>query len=616
MDDSVLKASGGPQDGTASPLPMGKRVAALRAVLADDGLDGFILPRADAHQVEALPANAERLAWLTGFTGSMGIAAVLADTAALFVDGRYTLQARSQVDGDTFEMHHVSESPLGAWLTKNLPDGGRIGYDPWLHSAAWVARMREQLGQKDVELAPMAANPIDGLWLDRPPPPSAPALPHDERYAGRSASTKRAEIADDLRSRNIDAAALTSPESIAWLFNIRGDDVPNTPLALSFAVLHSDGTADLFIDQRKVLPETRAHLGNSVRLAPYEGFAAELEELAGSGKTVLLDPATMPEAAISAVTNAGGEPRRGADPCILPRALKNEGEIGGARAAHARDAVAMVRFLHWLDESAGGGAVDELAAEQKLAAFRSEGELHRGPSFDTISGAGPNGAIVHYRVSPETNRVLEQGSFYLVDSGAQYLDGTTDITRTIAIGPISAEMRRHFTLVLKGHIALSEARFPAGTTGSQIDCLARAPLWGAGLDFDHGTGHGIGSYLSVHEGPHRISKIANNVALQPGMILSNEPGYYREGAYGIRIENLLLVDPGGPIEGGERDMQRFEVLTLVPYDRRAIEPGMLTARERAFVDAYHARVFEAVSPLLEDRDREWLAGATAPLDAG
>ena len=616
MDKQTQNTKAPADNAPGGKAELTSRLTALRDALAAEGLDGFILPRADAHLVEALPANAERLAWLTGFTGSTGMAAVLKETAALFVDGRYTLQARDQTPVDLFEQHHVTDSPLTGWLVTKLPDGGRVGFDPWLHTAAAIERMRARLDPKGVELVPLADNPIDGLWRDRPAPPNAPAEPHEERYAGKSAPTKRAEIADDLRSQSVDAVVLTSPESIAWLLNIRGGDVPHTPLTLSFALLHGDGTADLFVDAGKVPPKTRAHLGNSVRLAPYETFAAALKAYAAGGKTVLADPQTMPEAAFAAIAEAGGTLRRGADPCILPRAVKNETEIAGARAAHGRDAVAVARFLHWLDGAASrDGAVDEIGAAEKLAAFRAEGADHRGPSFDTISGAGPNGAIVHYRVSPETNRPLERGSFYLVDSGAQYLDGTTDITRTVAIGPVDAAMRRHFTLVLKGHIALARLRFPAGTTGSQVDCLARAPLWRAGLDFDHGTGHGIGSYLSVHEGPQRISKVPNKVALHAGMILSDEPGYYREGAYGIRIENLLLVTPPEEIEGGDRPMHAFETLTLAPIDRRAIEPGLLSPEEREWVDAYHRRVREAVSPHLEAPARQWLEAATAPLNA-
>lgn len=596
-----------------SDTVVGERLAALRDWLKSEGLDGFIVPRADPHRVESLPANAERLAWLTGFTGSAGMVVVLADSAALFVDGRYTLQARDQVDPALFAVRHVTEQPWTAWIEEELPKGGRIGFDPWLHTSERTDHVSKKLEPLGISQVPLTLNPIDKLWEDRPASPIAPVVPHDEVFAGQSTSAKRADIGEGLKAASVDVAVLTSSESIAWLFNIRGGDVPNTPLALSFALVHADGTADLFVDDQKLSAETRAHLGNAVRLAPYQDFSKVLEEVAAAGKSILADPETAPAAVTDIIARAGGKFHKGQDPCILPRAIKNPAEISGARNAHARDAVAVARFLHWLDHTAPSGTVDEIAAEQKLTALRAEGEHYREPSFDTISGAGPNGAIVHYRVSEQTNRPLEPGSFYLVDSGAQYLDGTTDITRTIAIGPVSAEMRRHFTLVLKGHIALSTARFPVGTTGSQLDTLARMPLWQAGLDYDHGTGHGVGSYLSVHEGPQRISKQPSKVALKPGMILSNEPGFYREGAYGIRIENLVLVTEAEPIDRGERPMLGFEVLTFAPIDKRAIDPDLLTAAEIAWLDDYHLSVRQRVEPNVEGDVRAWLISATNPL---
>ncbi len=613
MADKQTNAPAAPEGDGPSRAEIAERLAALRAWMKSEGLDGLIVSRADPHRVESLPANAERLAWLTGFTGSAGMVSVLAESAALFVDGRYTLQARDQMDLSLFDVRHVTEEPWTAWVEEQLPQGGRIGFDPWLHTAARVQRISKEMAPHGFMSVPLASNPIDHLWQDRPPAPVAPIVPHDEVFAGQSSASKRAEIGEDLRAQSVDAAVVTSTESIAWLFNIRGGDVPNTPLALSFALLHADGTADLFVDDQKLSAETRAHLGNAIRTAPYDGFASALESLAAKGTTLLADLSTVPAAVADIIERAGGKLKNGHDPCIHPRAIKNRAEIDGTRNAHARDAVAVAKFLHWLDQAAPTGTVDEIAAERKLTAFRAEGQHYREPSFDTISGAGPNGAIVHYRVTEQTNRKLEPGSFYLVDSGAQYLDGTTDVTRTIAVGPVSAEMRRHFTLVLKGHIALSTARFPVGTTGSQLDTLARMPLWQAGLDYDHGTGHGVGSYLSVHEGPQRISKLPSRVALKPGMILSNEPGFYREGAYGIRIENLVLVTEAEPVDGGERPMLGFEVLTFAPIDKRAIEAELLTPAEIAWLDDYHSSVRQRVEQLVEGDVREWLIDVTNPL---
>ena len=586
------------------------RLGALRARLDEAGLDGFVVPHADAHQNEFLPPDAERLAWLTGFTGSAGTAVVLRDRAAIFVDGRYTLQVRDQTDGELYEFRHLIEEPVEGWLTEHLPAGARLGYDPWLHTKSQAERLARATERVGAELVPVAANPLDAIWRDRPPAPCAPVVPHEGRFAGRDSTDKRTEIAETLKGGSADAVVLTQPDSIAWLLNIRGADVDHTPLPLSFAILHADASVDWFVATEKLSDELAPHLGDHVRVHVPEAFAGALEGLAGRRVLVSADTA----AAWVFDRLADAEVLRGSDPVTLPKAIKNEAELEGTRVAHLRDALALARFLHWLDCTAPGGGVDEMSAAAKLEEFRRTGEHFRDTSFDTISGAGPNGAIVHYRVTPGTNRALGDGELYLVDSGAQYLDGTTDVTRTIAIGTPTDEMRDRFTRVLKGHIALAALRFPAGTTGAQIDAFARAALWQAGIDYDHGTGHGVGSYLGVHEGPQRISKAGGSVALAPGMIVSNEPGYYRAGEFGIRIENLVAVSPAEEIIGGERPMLGFETLTLAPIDRCLIDTVLLDRAEREWLDAYHARVASEVGPLLDGDVRDWLAAATAPLD--
>ncbi len=585
------------------------RLGALRARLDEAGLDGFVVPHADAHQNEFLPPDAERLAWLTGFTGSAGTAVVLRERAAIFVDGRYTLQVRDQADGDLYEFRHLIEEPVAGWLTEHLPAGARLGYDPWLHTKSQAERLARATERVGAELVPVAANPLDAIWTDRPPAPCAPVVPHEGRFAGRDSADKRTEIAETLKAGGADAVVLTQPDSIAWLLNIRGADVDHTPLPLSFAILHADASVDWFVATEKLSEGLPAHLGDHVRVHVPEAFAGALEGLVGRRVLVSADTA----AAWVFDQLADAKVLRGDDPVTRPKAIKNATELGGARVAHLRDALALARFLHWLDCTAPGGGVDEMSAAAKLEDFRRTGEHFRDTSFDTISGAGPNGAIVHYRVTPWTNRTLGDGELYLVDSGAQYLDGTTDVTRTIAIGTPTDEMRDRFTRVLKGHIALAALRFPAGTTGAQIDAFARAALWQAGIDYDHGTGHGVGSYLGVHEGPQRISKAGGSVALAPGMIVSNEPGYYRAGEYGIRIENLVAVLPAEDIVGGERPMLGFETLTLAPIDRRLIDTVLLDRAEREWLDAYHARVASEVGPLLDGDVRDWLMAATAPL---
>ena len=594
------------------PAPAG-RLAALRAVLKADGLDGMMVPRADAHQGEFVARQSERLAWLTGFTGSAGLAVILADRAALFVDGRYTLQARQQVDTNLIVPVHLADQPVEAWLAENLARDIRLGFDPWLHTPRQIDRMERVALDKGASLVPVERNPVDQVWSDRPPAPLGPVVPHDLAYAGQSSADKRALIARQLSARGEAAAVLTQPDSIAWLYNLRGQDVPHSPLALSFAVLRDDGGAELFMDPRKVTYRARQSLDPDVRLNPPDAFGPALDNL--SGRRVRIDPASAAVWVFRRLEAAGAEISKGDDPCQLPKACKNPTEVAGTRQAHIRDGMALTRFLAWLDLAAPE-TVTELEAAGRLEAFRREDGLIRDLSFETISGAGPHGAVVHYRATPETDRVLDRDSLFLVDSGAQYPDGTTDVTRTVAIGTPSAEMRDRFTRVLKGHIALARARFPKGTTGSHLDVLARQYLWQAGLDYDHGTGHGVGSYLGVHEGPQRISKMPNAIALEAGMIVSNEPGYYKEGSYGIRIENLVVVTPLEAAGEGARELLGFETLTLAPIDRRLIEPSQMTGEEIAWMDAYHARVRETLAPLIADRaTRDWLAGATAPLDA-
>ena len=592
-------------------LPRSERLARLRTGLAARHLDGFIVPRADEHQGEYVPPRGQRLAWLTGFTGSAGLAIVLRDRAALFVDGRYTLQAAAQVDTDSFEIHHLIEDPPAQWITSVLRKGDVLAYDPWLHTPHEIERFRGAAEKAGASLRGVAENPLDRVWAGQPVAPIAPVVPHPELFAGESAASKRTRLGRALQENGVAAVVLTMPESIAWLLNIRGGDVPHTPLPLSFAVLRQDGSVTLFIDRRKLAPGIERHLGNAVTVIPPEQLGPSLDELAAQGGTVQADPATTASWVFDRLAAAGAKIHRAADPCLLLKASKNATEIDGTRGAHRRDGAALTRFLAWLASEAPKGELREIAASDKLEALRREGEHFRDLSFPTISGAGSNGAIVHYRAMPETEKRLEPGTLYLLDSGAQYLDGTTDVTRTVAIGEPSAEMRDRFTRVLKGHIALALARFPKGTTGTQLDGFARRALWQIGLDYDHGTGHGVGSYLGVHEGPQRISKAPNSQALLPGMIVSNEPGYYKTGAYGIRIENLVLVQPADG--AAQREMLGFETLTLAPIDRNLIEPSLLDEEEIDWLDAYHARVRETLTPLVDPDTAHWLAEATRPV---
>lgn len=591
------------------------RLAALREQLKADRLDGFVVPLTDEHMSEYVGSYAQRLAWLTGFQGSAGSAAVLPEEAAIFTDGRYTLQVRDQVDGRHWSYQSVPETSVADWLGEHAPDGGRIGYDPWLHTKDWVMRARTALAAKGAELVAVGANPIDRVWRDRPEPSKARLVVQPDEFAGRSSAAKRQEMADWLQAQKADAAVLSALDSIAWTFNVRGQDVERTPVALAFSLVHSDGTADLYVDGEKIGEEVRQHLGNGVRLHERSAFEDDLKGL--SGKIVVADPERAVAAIFEALEGAGATVLARRDPAVLPKATKNEAEIAGHRAAQARDGAALVRFLHWLATEAQDGSADELGAAAKLLDLRRQGGDLRDLSFDTISGAGPNGAIVHYRVSEETNRKLEPGSLYLIDSGGQYVDGTTDVTRTVAIGTPTAEMQDRFTRVLKGHIALSRARFPKGTRGSQLDAFARQYLWAAGLDYAHGTGHGVGAFLSVHEGPQRITSIGSSQAggdepLLPGMILSNEPGYYKTGEYGIRIENLILVVPAD-VPGAEKEVLGFETLTYAPIDRGLIDTALLSEEERGWIDDYHERVVEVVGALIDAPVLGWLQEACAPL---
>ena len=592
-------------------LPRAARLARLRQELVALGLDGFVVPRADEHQGEYVPPRGQRLSWLTGFTGSAGVAVVLRDRAALFVDGRYTLQAAAQVDAQSFETRHLIDEPPARWIEAALTPGAVLGYDSWLHTPHDVERLRAGAEKAGATLRAVSENPLDKVWSGRPAAPIAPVVAHPDRFAGESAQSKRARLAHSLAADGAAAAVLTMPESIAWLLNIRGGDVPHTPLPLSFAILCRDGSVTLFIDRRKLVPGLERHLGNGVTVLPPEAFGPALDTLATEGGRVQADPATAACWIFDRLAAAGANIHRAADPCLLPKACKNQVELDGTRAAHRRDGAALTRFLAWLAHQAPRGGLAEIAASDRLEAIRREGEHFRDLSFPTISGAGSNGAIVHYRAMPETEKSLEPGSLYLLDSGAQYLDGTTDVTRTVAIGAPTPEMRDRFTRVLKGHIALALARFPKGTTGTQLDAFARRALWEEGLDYDHGTGHGVGSYLGVHEGPQRISKAPNGQALLPGMIVSNEPGYYKTGAYGIRIENLVVVQP---VEGaGEREMLGFETLTLAPIDRSLIDASLLEEDEIAWLDGYHKRVRETLTPVVDPDTARWLAAVTQPI---
>lgn len=604
-----FEATTRPEDGI-------KRLATLRAHLADVGLDGFLVPRADAHQGEYVAACDERLSWLTGFTGSAGFAAVLPDVAGVFIDGRYRVQVRAQV-ADVFTPVHWPEQQLEDWLIAALPDGGEVGFDPWLHTIAEIERVEAAVGPHNISIVPVN-NAVDAIWTDRPARPNAPAVAYPDAMAGTSSAEKRALVAAVLEAQNEAAAVLTLPDSINWLLNIRGADLTHLPVVQAFAIIRADGTVTIFSDPAKF---DGLDLGGNVQVQPWDAFGAALDALLGP---VRLDPASAPDAVRWALEGAGAVISKGRDPCLLPKARKTPAEIAGTTQAHLRDGVAMVRFLHWFDDTAPLGNLTEIDAAKRLEAFRAETGALKDISFDTISGAGANGAIVHYRVTEQTNAPLKPGQLFLIDSGAQYEDGTTDITRTLFVGhpvvghpaPPDPQERECFTLVLQGMIAVQRARFPKGVSGAHLDALARAPLWATGRDYDHGTGHGVGVYLSVHEGPQGLSRRAA-VPFEPGMILSNEPGYYVEGAFGIRIENLIHVVPAPQGADPHREMLAFETLTYAPIDRRLIVAEMLSPAERTWLNAYHAQVLSKIAPLLSEGGHSdtaaWLHTACAPI---
>ena len=593
------------------------RLSALREELARRELDGFVVPISDEHLSEYVGDYAQRLGWLTGFGGSAGSAVVLKDHAAMFVDGRYTIQVRDQVDGKLFEYRNVPNDPMGDWVAQNLPEGAKLGFDPWLHTRGWARAMEKRLAKAGIALVQVDGNPIDAVWADQPEPSPAKAYMQKDEFAGRSSADKRGEIADWLKAEKLDAVVISALDSVAWTLNIRGADVSHTPVALSYLMVQADGTADWFIAEDKVTDEVRSALGNAVRVRPRDQFSAAFAELAG--KRVAADPERSVYAIFDRLDEVGAEIVTETDPAVLPKAIKNEAEQSGHRAAQARDGAAVSRFLHWLEGEGPKGTVDELSAAAKLHDFRKQNPELLDLSFDTISGAGSNGALCHYRVSEETCLPLEPNSVYLFDSGGQYADGTTDITRTVWIGPDAPpqDIKDRFTRVLKGHIALDTQTFPTGTPGSALDTLARQFLWQAGVDYAHGTGHGVGSFLAVHEGPQRIAKgrgaqAGTDQPLMAGMILSNEPGYYKDDSYGIRIENLVLVvEP--EIEGAEGDWLGFETLTYVPIDRTLVDVAMLSEAEIAWWNAYHAKTLEILAPQLEGEQLAWVEKACQPL---
>jgi Xaa-Pro aminopeptidase len=587
------------------------RLAAFREELLRRKLTGFVIPRADQQQNEYVAPSEERLAWLTGFTGSAGMAVVLAKEAAVFVDGRYTLQAAKQVDGKAWNVEPLVDPPPETWLAKHLVAGDRLGFDPWLHTSAAAERLAATCSKAGAELVAVESNPLDSVWTERPAPPLGPVAVHGTQFSGATEAEKLGRIRGEIAKLGADALVLSDSHAVAWSFNIRGADVSHTPLPLSYALVPKDGRATVFIDHRKLSNSARDHLEQNADVREPDALTPQLTELAQHGASIALDSATAADALSRLILGAGGKVLRGNDPVTLLKAVKNATEIEGTRTAHRRDAVALARFLAWVDREAPSGALTEIDAVEALETFRRDTGALKDVSFPTIAGTGPNGAIVHYRVTRKSNRRIAPGDLLLIDSGAQYEDGTTDVTRTIAIGAPTQEMRDRFTRVLRGHIAIARATFPDGTTGAQIDTLARQFLWQAGIDFEHGTGHGVGSYLSVHEGPARISKLGTT-PLKRGMILSNEPGYYKTDAFGIRIENLELVI-AADIAGAEKPMNAFETLTLAPIDRRLIDLNMISKDELTWLNDYHAWVRREVRPHLDEATKVWLDTATEPL---
>ncbi|RWM11655.1 MAG: aminopeptidase P family protein [Mesorhizobium sp.] len=603
-------------DSAGDPTVGKPRVAMLRQWLVENGLDGFMVPRADEHQGEYVADRSARLKWLTGFSGSAGVAIILRDRAFIFVDGRYTLQVRGEVDLSIFTVESLIDNPPASWIKDSLGKGARLGFDPWLHTIGEVKALKASAEQSGATLVPLDKNPIDIIWKDQPQPPAAPIELHPIAFAGELAKDKLARLASAIKKDGASDAILTDPSSIAWAFNIRGGDVAHTPLALGFAILAADGKHQLFMDPRKFSRQVAAYLTQLADLHDPGEFEAAIAGLADGGAKIALDPVLAAEKLKMLVEGNGGTVVSAPDPARIPRATKNQAEVAGSRAAHRRDGAAVAKLLCWLDRQKPG-TLDEIDVVTKLEEVRRQtGEETQMPlrdvSFDTISGAGPNGAIMHYRVSRATSRKLQSGELFLLDSGGQYQDGTTDITRTVPIGQPTEEMRERFTLVLKGMIGISMLCFPAGTRGSEIDAVARMALWKHGCDFAHGTGHGVGSYLAVHEGPQRIARTGTEKLLA-GMMLSNEPGYYKEGSYGIRIENLILVTPAELIEAGDIAMHGFETLTLAPIDKRLIRTDLLTRDELHWLDQYHARVLAEIGPMVDGETLAWLEKATAPL---
>lgn len=587
-----------------------KRLLNLRRELKNKNITGFMVPLADEHQGEYIPKNAQRLTWLTGFTGSAGIAIVLNTKAAIFVDGRYTLQANMQVNKNLFQINSLTQKTLNTWISETLTSGSKLGFDSWLHTPDDINRLKESCDKAGIELTALDTNPIDTIWTNQPCPPLTPVVIMDSALTGQTSPNKRARISKKLKRNSLAACVLTAPDSIAWLANIRGNDVPYTPFCLAFAIFYSDGSLDIYSDPRKFSTNIREKLGPNIRVLPNKDFLPALRAMGKKNSKVGIDYSSSAEIIKNTLTLSGATVQRISDPCQLPKAKKNPIELDGIRKAHLRDGIALTKFLAWVMENSPNNNLTELSAATKLEGFRREEKNIQGLSFPTISGMGPNAAIVHYRATKESNRKFEQNSLYLVDSGAQYLDGTTDVTRTVAIGIPTDEMKDRFTRVLKGHIALATAVFPKGTTGSQLDILARLPLWEIGLDYNHGTGHGVGSYLGVHEGPQRISKQPNHIALEPGMVISNEPGYYKPNEYGIRIENLVTVmeasNQSFDIKRDDHSLLCFETLTLVPIDLKLIEKKLLNTREINWVNTYHQKIRESLAPLLDTKTQGWL----------
>ncbi len=590
-----------------------QRLAALRVAMSGANVDAYIVPHADEHQGEYVAAYAARLEWLTGFSGSAGLAIITKDAATVFIDGRYTLQVRDQVDGRLYEYRHLIDEPPQMWLASQLKAGMRLGFDPRLHTPSGLTKIEDAARKAGAEPVPVSQNLIDTIWESQPSRPHGPVEIYPDKFAGRTAAQKQKLVVDWLKAERLDAFIFSALDSIAWLFNIRSDDVEFTPLALGYALLTDQGKGTLFVEAEKITPSLQQHLGADILLAPYDSVNAALLGRDGELKTIGVDRDTGSRWLVDCIKNVGFEAKISADPVTAIKARKTSEELDGVRAAHLRDGAALTKFLAWLSRDAPKGHLTEIEVADKLASFRAEANLYRGPSFATIAGAGGNGAIVHYRASPDSNATIKPDMLLLVDSGGQYLDGTTDVTRTVVIGTPTSEQKKRFTLVLKGHIALGSARFVKGTTGSQLDALARHALWQEGLDYDHGTGHGVGTFLGVHEGPQRISKVGNTVALEPGMVISNEPGYYKTGEYGIRIENLVAVRAAQGPASAEKIIYEFETLTMAPIDVSLVDTSILTPSETMWLNAYHARVREVLAPLLDAETQDWLKNATPTL---